>query len=86
MTITIELMPEIESGLLTQAKARGISLADFVSEIVAREAHVFRAETDSPRTGQSLVDVCAEIRGLLTDDEIDTLFARNRSMSRSVEL
>jgi len=87
MTITIDLRPEIESGLLAQAKARGVSLTDYVKEIVVREAHVSLVEAEpKPRTGQALIDVCADVRGLLTDEEIDNMFARNRSMSRSVEL
>jgi len=35
---------------------------------------------------KNLFDLFAPVRGLLTDDEIDTLFARNRSMSRPVDL
>lgn len=31
------------------------------------------------RTGQELIDVCAKVRGLLTDEEVDTLLrADNR--------
>lgn len=87
MTITLDLKPEIERGLLAQAQAKGISLTDYVKEIVVREAHVSMTEAPAPhRTGQALIDVCAEVRGLLTDEEIDTMFARNRSMSRSVDL
>ncbi len=87
MTIILDLKPEIERGLLAQAEAKGISLTEHVNEIVAREAHVSVAEGEaSPRTGQVLVDAFAEIRGLLTDEEIDTMFSRNRSMSRPVEL
>jgi hypothetical protein len=87
MTITIDLRPEIEIGLVAQAEARGVSLRDYVTEIVADAAHVRMVEAEpQPRTGQALIDVCAEIRGVLTDEEIDTMFARNRSMSRSVEL
>ncbi len=87
MTITLDLKPEIERGLLARAEAKGVSLTEYVNEIVVREAHVTTPEAGpSPRTGQALVDVCAEIRGLLTDEEIDTMFARNRSMSRAVEL
>ena len=87
MTITLDLKPEIERGLLAQAEAKGVSLSEFVNEIVAREAQVPVAEAGpQPRTGQALIDVCAEVRGLLTDEEIDTMFARNRSMSRPVEL
>ena len=86
MTITIDLSSEIELGLLAQAQARGASLSVYVNEIVVREAHFPCPPIAAPAlTGQALIDVCAEIRGVLTDDEIDTLFARNRSMSRSVQ-
>lgn len=87
MTITLDLRPEVERGLLAQAQAKGLSLTDYVKEIVAREVHVSMAEALAPhRTGQDLIDVCAEIRGLLTDEEIATMFARNRLMSRPVDL
>ncbi len=38
------------------------------------------------RTGQSLVDAFAEIRGLLSDEEIDRMFSRNPSTARPVDL
>lgn len=38
MTITLELAPDIEQGLLVQAQAKGVSLADFVDQIVERQA------------------------------------------------
>jgi Arc/MetJ-type ribon-helix-helix transcriptional regulator len=37
------------------------------------------------RTGQSLIDASAKVRGLLTDEEVDTLFRRNRSFARPVD-
>lgn len=85
MTFTIDLQPEIERGLLAQAQAKGVSLADYVKEIVSREVHT-TGPSQPHRTGQSLIDVCAEVRGVLTDEDIDTLFTRNRSMSRPVDL
>jgi hypothetical protein len=87
MTITLDLPPDIEQGLLVQAQAKGVSLTDFVDQLVkqqARQAPI--AAVPDKRTGQALIDVCAEVRGLLTDEEIDTMFARNRSPSRSVDL
>ena len=49
-----------------------------MTEIVADAAHVRITEAEPPpRTGQALIDVCAEIRGVLTE-AIDTMFARNR--------
>ena len=83
MTITLELQPEVEKGLLAQATARGMSLGEYVKEIVAREAHV--SAEPARRTGQDLIDACAKVRGLLTDEEVDTLFQRNPSFSRPVD-
>ncbi|MFN0170485.1 MAG: hypothetical protein ACKV22_29035 [Bryobacteraceae bacterium] len=85
MIITLNLAPEVEKGLLVLAHAKGVSLTEYLEQVAAREAHA-AAETPPLRTGQALVDACAEVRGLLTDEEIDTLFARNRSMSRPVDL
>jgi hypothetical protein len=82
MTITLDLQPEIERGLLAQA--RGVSLRDYVQEIVTREAHV-SPESLPRRTGQELIDTCAKVRGLLTDEEVDRLFSRNPSFARPVD-
>jgi hypothetical protein len=38
MDITLSLNPEVEKGLLVRAHARGVSLDDYLLEIVAREA------------------------------------------------
>ena len=80
MTITLDLQPEIEKGLLALATARGVSLGDYVKEVVVREARV--SPEPARRTGQELIDACAKVRGLLTDEEVDTLFKRNPSFSR----
>ena len=37
------------------------------------------------RTGQDLIDVSARVRGLLTDEEVDTIFSRNKSSARPVD-
>jgi len=83
MTITLDLNPEIERGLLAQAQAKGISLAAYAEEVLAREAKA--AEPPQRRTGQELIDVCGKVRGLLTDEEVDTLFARTPSFGRPVD-
>jgi hypothetical protein len=86
MTITLNLQPEIERGLLAQAAIRGVSLTDYLQEIVARQAHASLETLHAPRTGQALIDACAKVRGLLTDEEVDTLFSRTPSFSRPVDL
>ncbi len=38
MTVTLKLKPEVEKGLMARAQARGISLDDYLQELVAKEA------------------------------------------------
>ena len=44
MDVTLSLNPEVEKGLLARAQARGVSLDDYLQEIVAREAGLQAAE------------------------------------------
>ena len=83
MTITIDLQPETERGLTAQAQAKGLSLADYAQEILAREARPLAA--DRCRTGQDLIDACAHVRGLLTDEDVDRIFSRTPATSRLVD-
>ena len=83
MILTIDLQPEIERILVAKAQARGVSPADLVEEIVERE--VKATPLADRRTGQSLIDACAKVRGILSDEEVDTLFARSPSRSRPVD-
>ena len=83
MTISFDLQPEVELGLSLRAQAQGVSLSEYVQQIVIREAHPLGNVPG--RTGQELIDISARVRGLLTDAEVDTLFARNPSPSRLVD-
>lgn len=38
MNVTLSLNPEVEKGLMARAHARGVSLDDYLQELVAREA------------------------------------------------
>jgi len=38
MNVTLNLKPEIEKGLMARAHARGVSLDDYLQELIAREA------------------------------------------------
>ena len=83
MTLMIDLQPDIERGLLARAQAKGVSLADFAQEVLARE--VLPIEQRETRTGRELIEAGANVRGLFTDEEIDHLFSRTPSVSRSVD-
>ena len=80
MTITLDLQPEVEKSLLAQARSRGVSVADFVKEIVDREAKVPKSD-EMGQTGQVLVDACALVRGLADDLDL----TRNPSTGRTVD-
>ena len=49
------------------------------------EPEASKAAPPERRTGQLLIDACAKVRGLLTDEEVDTLFRRNPSFARPVD-
>lgn len=38
MNVTLNLNPEVEKGLMARAKERGVSLDDYLQELVARDA------------------------------------------------
>lgn len=87
MTLTIDLQPDVERGLSARAQARGVSLADFAQEILAREVMPSANESSQcPATSQAgnLYDLLAPVRGLLTNEEVDTYFGRTPSSSRPV--
>ena len=40
MTVTLNLDPEVEKGLMARAHARGVSLDDYIQELVAEAARL----------------------------------------------
>jgi len=76
MTITLALTPETEQKLLARAEARGVSVAEFVEELVAREA------AEDTGEARNLVELFANspFRGLNMD------FERDKDYGREIEL
>lgn len=85
MTITVSVPEE----LTRQAQAAGLSVEAYVEQLIEQAAHPLLAEHELPtRTAQAknLVELFVPVRGLLTDEEVDTLFTRNPSQSRPLDL
>ncbi len=84
MMISLDVRPEVGAELIRQAAVLGSTM-----EIHA--AHLLEAAVEGPAvswaglTGKSFVDECSKVRGLLTDEEVDTLFRWERSFSPVVE-
>jgi hypothetical protein len=77
MTVTIELTRETEAGLVAQAEAQGLSLEDYVKQLLERAAPSCR----KPVSGEiNLVELFAPLRGL------NLTFDRNPSVGRPVGL
>jgi hypothetical protein len=95
MTITVDIRPEVQAELARQAAAQGqpvevvaAALLEGAVNPISSQQPAATAELTQPerRTGQALIDAFAEIRGLLTDDEIDRIFTRNPSGARPADL
>ena len=96
MNLTLDIKPEVQAALARQAAVQGrpveavaaALLEDAVNPISAQQPAAAPAEPTQTerRTGQAIIDAFAEIRGLLTDEEIDRMFTRNPSGARPVDL
>ena len=84
MVITVDVRPEVEAELARQAAASGRAIEAHAATLLEDAVHL-RVDRRPGRTGQDLIDVCAKVRGLLTDDDVDRLFSRNRSFARPVD-
>ncbi len=96
MTITVQIRPEVQAELARQATACGRALETHAAKLLEEAVQIPTADRPltttaeklppKSQTGQSLIDVFAEIRGLLTDEEVDQMFSRNPSSARPVDL
>ena len=70
-----------DSGIQDSTADSACSIPDLASDIGSEDfARNLRDEA------KNLFELFAPVRGLLSDEEIDTLFARNRSLGRPVDL
>ena len=84
MTITLDLAPDIEQGLLVQAQAKGVSIIDFVEEIVEKQARQVHLETAPSSQAKNLVELFenSPFKGLNMEFERD----RKQDYGREIEL
>lgn len=85
MTITLDIRPEVQAELARQAAAQGRALETVAATLLEEAVHLPATGT-SKTPAKNLVELFEPVRGLLTDAEIDVVFCRNPSTSRSVDL
>jgi hypothetical protein len=96
MTITVEIKPAVQAELARQAAAQGRPLEAYAASLLEDAAHVPTewlppggfptSEKSRVAKASNLMELFEPIRGLLTDEEVDTLFSRNPSAGRLVDL
>ena len=87
--MTLEITrPETEARIQRHLQSGQFNdLDDLLTKALDALSEPETASTPSERrTGQALIDAFAEIRGLLSDEEIDRMFNRNPSTARPVDL
>jgi hypothetical protein len=85
MTITVDIRPEVEAELARQAAAQGRAIESVAADLL--EGAVRLPEIPPTLTSaKNLMELFEPVRGLLTDEEIDTIFRRNPSAARPIDL
>jgi hypothetical protein len=89
MDLTVHIPDEAVPAL--RAKASGVPLEVFAEQVLLEQIQdegisiATEVNPQNRRTGQELIDACAKLQGLLTDEEVDTLFRRNPSFARPID-
>ena len=90
MTITVEIRPEVQAELARRAAVHGRAIEAEAASLLEDAVHLPAAPVppDAPPAAKAanLMELFEPIRGLLTDEEVDTLFSRNPSAGRPVDL
>jgi len=82
MTIEIH-RPELEALIRERMKSGAFQSAEDVIMQALESSAV--AKPPQRRTGQELIDVCAKVRDVLTDEQVDKVFSRGASFGRPVD-
>jgi hypothetical protein len=83
MTLTLDLTPDIEQSLLAQAQAKGVSITEYVEQIIAQEVLQTAPVSSAPVSqARNLVELFANspFKGL------DIEFERDRDYGRDIQL
>jgi plasmid stability protein len=95
MTITVDIRPEVQAELARQAAAHGRAVEAHAASLLEEAVHVpaerlprdlLTGEESRAAEATNLMELFEPIRGLLTDEEVDTLFSRNPSTGRPIVL
>lgn len=84
MNLTLDIKPEVQAELARKAAAQGRAVEAVAAALLEEAVHLPAA---APKTSaKDIVKLFEPVRGLLTDEEIDVMFSRNRSTGRHIDM
>lgn len=84
MNLTLDIRPEVQAELARKAAAQGRAVEAVAAALLEEAVHLSAAAPKTP--AKDMVELFEPVRGLLTDEEIDVMFRRNRSTGRPINL
>jgi hypothetical protein len=83
MTLTLEVPPDVEAGLLAQAQAQGLDICHYVENVLRREAMVHSAaEVFRPAAELTFEERRAHLRKFLESHAGNTIVLTDEAMDR----
>ena len=61
MTVRIELKPEVEASVVAQAQARGLSVEEYVQQVIEDHMVVYSPRKATPEEIEAMLDELAEM-------------------------
>lgn len=95
MTITVEIRPEVQAEIARRAAVHGRAIEAEAASLLEDAVHIpaerlprdwLTGEESRAAKAANLMELFEPVRGLLTDEEVDTLFIRNPSTGRPLDL
>jgi hypothetical protein len=83
MTLTLEVPPDVEAGLLAQAQAQGLDISHYVENVLRREALVCSAaEVFRPAAELTFEERRAHLRKFLESHAGNTIVLTDEAVDR----
>jgi hypothetical protein len=86
MNLTLSLNPEVEKGLITRAKERGVSLDDYLRELIVKGAEIPEVQTAEKYASEKQFDNLSDLLLNSPFAGADLDLERSRDYPRAVDL
>ncbi len=85
MTIVVDIRPEVQAELARQAAVQGRAIEAVAADLLEEAVHL-PGTLPARASAENLMELSEPVRGLLANEEIDTIFRRNPSTACPIDL